>query len=425
MKKFILSVHGLGSEGEGVGYHDGYTLFVDGALPGETVEVEVFEEKKRYGRARLLRIVSPSPDRVVPPCKLFGTCGGCQLMHLAYPKQLEMKRKRVIDALTRIGKIEASVVMPCAPSPTPLAYRNKIQLPKQGRKLGLYAKNSHDLIEVETCHIHAALGDAVYRVCREILAACDALRHILIKTTRENEEALLILVTAAGSAPAQDLAERLMAAHPAIKGVVHNLHAGPENVILGTDYKLLAGTPYLLEKLCGLTFRVSPASFFQVNPLQAERLYLKALDLAELTGHETVLDAYCGVGTLSLIFAKSAKQVIGVEAVPQAIHDARENARLNGITNVAFIAASCQQYIRQLKTVDLALINPPRTGCDPAFLDGIGALKPKKLLYISCNPATLARDLNHLTRFGYRTLSVHPFDMFPQTAHVECIAALA
>lgn len=435
-----FQIHAVGSEGEGIGYHDGYTIFVDGALPGEVVEAHLFQRKKRYGRARLSSILKPSPSRVQPPCKLFGRCGGCHLMHLSYSKQLEIKRQQVVDALKRIGKIDGDITEPCLPSPSPVAYRHKIQLPvrkgKRGLTLGLYARSSHELIEVKACHIHSPLGEEVYREIRSIVmqsgiepydpaAKTGELRHVLIKSTLHTQQALIVLVTSQkGSLFLSRLAAQIMACHPAIKGVVHNIHSGPENVILGDEYRLLAGAPSMEERLCGLTFKVSPASFFQVNPAQAENLYAKALSFAELKGDETVLDAYCGVGTLSLLFAKHAKKVIGVESVAQAIRDAQENSRLNGIQSVSFVCAPCETFIDSLTAIDVALINPPRKGCEPAFLDGIGRLAPKRLIYISCNPATLARDLAYLAQFGYKTDVVQPYDMFAQTAHVECVAKL-
>lgn len=439
-QSITLTIHGLGSSGEGVGYFEGFTIFVDGALPGEVVEVSLVERHKRYGRGHLTSILTPSPHRVEPTCKLFGKCGGCQLMHLSYPEQLKLKQKRVIDALQRIGKIDDVEVAPCMPSPASLGYRNKIQLPTRqgdrGIKLGLYAKASHDLIEVDTCGIHCPLGEEVYQQVKTIIQksgikAYDPekgqgeLRHVLIKTAVNTEEVLVILVTNGEPSPSlQSIAKSIMLSCPNVKGVIHNIHTGRDNVILGLTYNTLEGSDFMTEQLCGMKFKVSPASFFQVNPAQAENLYAKALEFAALTGKETVLDAYCGVGTLSLLFAKHVKKVIGVECVPEAIEDAIENARLNGIQNVSFVCAPAETHIQSLSGIDLILLNPPRKGCDASFLDGIGKLRPQKVIYISCDPATLARDLAHLRGFGYQIEQIQPFDMFPQTAHVECVAKL-
>ena len=425
-----LKIHGLGSDGEGVGSADGYTLFIDGALPGETVTARILEQKKRYGRGKLLSIDTPSPDRVKPICPHFGKCGGCQLMHLSYPKQLEMKRQRVIDALTRIGKLENFLVEPCIPSPKETHYRNKIQLPARlvdGKlKFGLYEKNSHDLVPIDGCHIHSSLGESVYQKIAPILQKSKLqLRHLLIKSTLRTEEALVLLVTDGEISPLlREIADEIMAASPLIKGVIHNRHTGASNVILGKVYTTLKGAGSISERLSGLTFKVSPASFFQVNPAQAEALYGKALEFANLQGNETVLDAYCGVGTLSLLFAKQAGKVIGVESVPEAIEDALENGRINQIQNAEFILGRSEEWIKTSPPIDLVLLNPPRKGADPAFLEGIGKLSPKTLIYISCDMATLARDLNLLKIMGYRIEKVQPFDMFPQTAHVECVVLL-
>lgn len=436
----VLTIRNIGNNGEGIGTYEGYTVFVDGALPGEVVEARLYQCQKRFGRARLISIIQASPDRVQPPCPLFGTCGGCQVMHLAYAKQLEMKQQRVSDALVRIGKIEGIEVPACMPSALNLAYRNKIQLPvrqgKEGLEIGLYARSSHDLIEVDHCEIHCAAGEEVYRKAKEIIkqsgiSAYDpisgngVLRHVLIKSAVHTEEVLIILVTnGEDSSEVSKIAERIMQQCENVKGVVQNINTRNDNVILGEDYRLLSGQPYIQEKLCGLVFKVSPASFFQVNPQQAECLYAKALEFADLQGNETVLDAYCGVGTLSLMFARHAKQVIGVECVAEAIKDAKENAGLNSIDNATFVKANAEDYIKTLKSIDVILLNPPRQGCDPVFLERIGFLKPEKVIYISCDPATLARDLGILYQMNYRIEALQPFDMFPQTAHVECVVKL-
>ncbi len=435
-----LTIHNIGHQGEGVGSYSGYTVFVDGALPGEVVEARLFQCQKRYGRAELISILESSPDRVKPICPLFGQCGGCQIMHLAYEKQLEIEQKRIADALERIGKIKDPVVNSCIASPNQIQYRNKIQLPvRQGAKgieIGLYARSSHDLIEVEHCAIHCPLGEEVYRNIRKIIKSSPIqpynpktgdgeLRHVLIRSAQHTNEILVILVTT-GEATKNllDIAGQIIPESPAVQGVVQNINRRHDNVILGKEYKLLEGKQYIKENLCGFRFKLSPASFFQVNPLQAESLYKKALELAEIKGTETVLDAYCGVGTLALIFSKYAKKVIGVESCAEAIEDAKENSRLNAIENVKFICANAEDHIKTLDSIDMILLNPPRQGCAPAFLESIHRLLPKTVIYISCDPATLARDLAILYTFGYTVEVVQPFDMFPQTAHVECLVKL-
>lgn len=422
--EITLSIHGLGSSGEGVGYLDGYTVFVDGALPGETIKARLTDCRKKFGFAKIISILTPSAYRVTPPCPLFGKCGGCQLQHLSYEKQLEAKTRKVIDALTRIGKLDPSIVQNCIASPLSLSYRNKIQLPVRGTTLGLYAKNSHDLISVDHCLIHCDLGEEVFQKIKALIKENPVpLRHVLIKSAISTNEVLVILVTSQRTPP-MDLALQIKQAIPTVKGVIHNIHTGLENVILGNIYHTLVGESQILEQLCGLTFSISAASFFQVNPQQAEKLYLKALELADIQPNDTVLDAYCGVGTLSLIFARLAQKVIGVECVPEAIIDAKENAQRNHISNIEFTCANSEDFVHTISGIDVLLLNPPRKGADPAFLEGIKKLSPKKIIYISCDPATLARDLAVLETYGFTTKLVQPFDMFPQTSHVECVTIL-
>lgn len=437
-EEITLLIHGIGHSGEGVGYLNGYTFFIDGALPGETVQAKLTEAKKTYGFGKLLKIITSSPDRVHPPCPLFGKCGGCQLMHLAYTKQLEIKKEKVSNALLRIGKIDPSIVQDCIPSPLPLGYRNKIQLPvRAGPSLGLYAKGSHDFIPVDHCLIHSDLGEEVFGQMKKIIKNSEVipfdpktkegeLRHVLIKSAIHTNEALVVLVTNQNQTPKlQLLAKTIMNKIPFVKGVVHNVHNEKENVILGSHFETLEGVSHIQERLSDLTFSISAASFFQINPLQAENLYLKALEMADVQPSDTVLDAYCGVGTLSLFFARKAKKVIGVESVPDAISDAIKNGEKNGITNVSFVCDESEKFIyKSLPPIDILLINPPRSGCNIAFLEGIKKLCPRKIIYISCDPATLARDLKQIESSGYKAFFVQPFDMFPQTAHVESVVLI-
>lgn len=435
-----LSIHNLGSHGEGVGRKEGYTIFVEGALPDEVVEATLTEQHKNYGRANLLRIVKPSLNRVEPVCTLFGTCGGCQLMHLAYPQQLKIKQQRVSDAFQRIGMMENVRVEECLPSPSPLAYRNKIQLPvregPEGMMIGLYAASSHEIVEIESCHIHCPLGEKIYKeihplIKKSSVSAYDPatgkgeLRHLLIKSAVNTGEVLIVFITNGPcTRPLQKIAAEIMALCPEVKGVVNNINTGRHNVILGPVYQKIEGNDSITESLCGMRFKISAASFFQVNPAQAEHLYEKALEYCHLDGSETVLDAYCGVGTLSLAFAKQAKKVIGIECVPEAIENAKENAILNAVSNVSFICANSEAYINQASGINVVVLNPPRKGCDPRFLEGIKRLRPVKIVYISCDPATLARDIAKISSFGYKIIGVQPYDMFPQTAHVETVVML-
>lgn len=439
-QQIVLTIDDLGSHGEGVGRKDGFTLFVEGALPGESVRVQIVQLQKRYGRGRLVQIETVSPFRIQPPCPLFGKCGGCQFMHLDYSQQLNVKRQRVLDAMVRIGNLTEAKVSPCIPSKHELKYRNKIQLPAkntpEGIALGLYAVSSHELVPIDSCLIHCSIGDRVYGeiskiIKRSTMMAYDfatgqgELRHVLVKSSVKLNQVLVVLVTGKKKTELLlSIAKEIMAHCPNVRGVVHNINQQNNNVILGQAYHTLEGSGNIEEQLGDLKFKISPASFFQVNPEQALNLYLQALAFANLSGNEIVLDAYCGVGTLSLFFAREAKSVIGVECVPEAISDAKENALLNSIHNVSFVCSSAEKYISTLKAVDIALLNPPRKGCDPLLLKGIGKLAPKKIIYISCDPATLARDLALLCSDGYQVVDIQPFDMFPQTAHVETVVHL-
>jgi 23S rRNA (uracil1939-C5)-methyltransferase len=426
-----LWIKRLGIYGEGIGEWEGWTVFVHGALPGEKVLAEIVERRKNFLRARLLTIHEKSPHRVAAPCPVFGKCGGCQIMHLNYPAQLIAKQQRVVDALERIGKVKVDVA-PCEPSPDPFSYRNKIQLPvvvDSNLRVGLYAFNSHQIVEIDRCYIHCDQGEETFRAVKaELLQSPEVaanLRHILIKTAVATRQTLVIFVMKESIAGMDLLSQRLMKRLPHLKGVVQNDHPLSGNTILGKNYQTLAGQAYIEETICGLTFKISPASFFQVNPKVAEKLYLKVIELCSLSGHETVLDAYCGVGTLSLILASRAAQVIGVEQVSEAIVDARHNAEQNQILNAKFYCSLAEEFIQAVASIDVAVLNPPRKGCDTLLLNKLAELHPSKIVYVSCDPATLARDLAFLQGRGYRVNTAVCFDMFPQTVHVETVVSLS
>lgn len=408
-----IEIFGFGQDGEGVGEINGKRVFVHGALPGEIVEVCLTEEKKTYAKGVATKLILKSKDRVEPICPVFGECGGCQLMHLRYDAQLQMKRQKVVDALLRIGTIEAKVDR-CVPSPQEFCYRNKIQLPvtKEG-KAGLYRRKSHEIIPIDRCYIHSALGECVFDKLKGRLSG--ELRHVLIRSAVNTKQALVVFVTRDQPSKAlKALAKELVGDE--IKGVLVCINRGKGNRVLGGSFTLLAGKETIQEDLLSLRMKVSPASFFQVNPLQAKQLYAKVIELLNLQGKEVVLDAFCGVGTLSLLLAQKARRVLGIECVKEAVDDARENALQNGIENVEFLCGRVEEM--ELEAVDIAVLNPPRKGCERSVLE---AMRAKTLIYVSCNPATLARDLKILLELRYQVDRVCPFDMFPQTAHVETV----
>lgn len=427
-----IEITHLGIYGEGVGRLDGFTFFVEGVLPGEVAQVKISEVRKNFGRAVLIKLLKRSKDRTEPPCPVFGKCGGCQLMHLEYGAQLEAKRQRVVDALIRVGKYEKVEVLSCAPSALPLAYRNKIQLPvchMLGKlELGLYARDTHDVVPIEKCYIHTEIGEAVFQKVRGILQqhqlTPDLITHVLIKSAVKSQEALVVLITKEKKSPLlKQLAEEILKECGCVRGVCQNYNPTTTNKVLSSDFSLLAGEMFITETICDLTFTVSPASFFQVNVFQAEHLYLTAIDSLALSGNERVLDAYCGVGTLSLILARTAKEVVGIEWVEEAVIDAKNNACVNGIANARFVCMDAEEGLKDVGPIDVAVLNPPRKGCSLPFIEQILKLSPQKIAYISCDPATLARDLA-LLKANYSLQKVQPFDMFPQTAHVETLALL-
>ena len=405
-------IHSLGSSGEGVGTLDnGMKVFVEGALVNEEIEFTLTSEKKTYAKGKLEYIIQPSAQRVKPICPLFGTCGGCHIMHLEYSAQLEIKRQRIIDAFERIGKIKHPVAATLA-SPMPLHYRNKIQLPQSDGKIGLYKKRSHEIIDVPKCYIHCEPGEQIYHWIRKHLNS-KSLRTLYLRSAVFNEESVVTLITD-GLENLSSFAEKLMAKFPRIVGVVENINREKTNVLLGKTFHTLAGRSHLFEKIGGKTFKISPTSFFQVNPWQAEVLFKKAIEMANITKSDHVLDPYTGVGTLALFASDHAKCVTGIECIHEAIENAKENAALNGATNCNFKVGHAQA-----QKADITLLNPPRKGCEASLLQQIHS---KKIIYISCDPATLARDCALLKNYTIKT--IQPIDLFPQTMHVETIVEL-
>ena len=404
-------IRSLGASGEGVGQtSEGKTLFIEGALPSEEVSYTIDIEKKSYAKGKLLKIIKPSKVRVKPPCPVFDRCGGCQIQHLSYEGQLEVKRQRVLDALQRIGKIDAQVA-PCIPSPTPFHYRNKIQLPHKHGLIGLYQKNSHEIVPIDSCPIQCEKGNEIFAFLKNKLPP--SIKHLLIRNALFTNEALVVFVAQKEEKTLALLAQELLDHFDEVKGVVLNINPSTSNRILGPKFKTLAGSSTITEKLGTLFFKLSAPSFFQVNSKQAVNLFEHAVHNID---NDYVIDAFCGVGTLSLFAAKKAKSVLGIECVKEAIADAKSNAKLNSIENCHFEVGRAEDSPLRCDTL---LLNPPRKGLEPKIFNKIEA---KKIVYISCDPATLARDLSYLKQ--YQIDSIQPFDMFPQTMHIETVVRM-
>ncbi|MBC1309112.1 23S rRNA (uracil(1939)-C(5))-methyltransferase RlmD [Listeria booriae] len=433
----------LTHDGNAVAKIDGYPIFVPQGLPDEIAQIKVLKTNKNYGFGKIIELTKESADRVTPPCLVYSQCGGCQLQHLSYDGQLRMKQKQVAQVMKRIGKQDVEV-LPTLGMENPWNYRNKAQVPVgfvNGRLVaGFYQQRSHQIIDMNTCLIQQEENNEVIQTARAIFAKYyvepydettrkGVLRHLMTRFATTTGELMLVIVTTKLNFPnkAEILAE-LQQSIPELTSLVQNVNTANTNVIFGEQTVVLEGREYIMDTIHGISFAISARSFYQVNPEQTEILYAEALKLAGLTGEETVIDAYCGIGSISLCLAKEAKHVYGVEIVPQAIEDARANAKLNKMDNVTFAVGKAEEVIpdwfKQGIKADVLVVDPPRKGCDDALLRTILKMKPKRVVYVSCNPATLARDMLVLTEGGYEAKMVQPVDMFPQTTHVECVTVL-
>ena len=443
-----VTIEDLTADGEGIGKAGGFPLFIKDAVPGDVVRCSVMKLKKTYGYARLQKILEASPDRVAPGCPIARSCGGCQLQHMSYEAQLRFKTRRVEEALRRIGGLTDMKVLPALGMQEPWHYRNKAQVPV-GRDrngfvvMGFYAQHSHDIIPQEDCAISFPESKAVLRTVKEWMvqygispydeaSGTGVLRHVLARKGMRTGQILVCLVSRKQKIRhEQELADMLRAAVPGFTTLTVNVNAGRDNVILGREGYVAFGPGFIEDEIGGLRFRISPESFFQVNSEQMEVLYGKALEYAGLTGDETVWDLYSGIGTISLFLAKKARHVYGVEIVPQAVRNARENARLNGITNVTFHEGAVEEVLPAWREahpevqIDVIVVDPPRKGLDLTCLETICRIAPPKVVYVSCDPATLARDLALFREHGYRADTVQPVDQFCQTMHVECVTRLS
>jgi 23S rRNA (uracil1939-C5)-methyltransferase len=389
-------------------------------------------------------VVKPSPERKVPDCPAFPDCGGCQLLHLSYQGQLAWKQKYVTETLKRVGKLENLKILPIISMDNPLEYRNKAQYPiakeASGNLLiGYFRPKTHEVVPLDGCMVQPPLIQKAFQVAKEVLnqAGIEAydevshtgvLRHLLIRNSFAYNQLLITLVTNGSGLPNKDFViDKLQSNLPELTGIVQNINSTKGNVILGDKCVTLWGKDRIKEKLLGLDFYISSSSFFQVNPQQTEKLYTVVKEYLSPTGGEVVLDAYCGTGTISLIVAKEVKEVIGIEVVSSAVDNARENAELNHITNTAFVLGEVQSVLPEMtnyKSIDAVILDPPRSGCEKVVFESIAQAGIGKIIYVSCNPASLARDLRILGENGYEILQIQPVDMFPQTSHVETVVLI-
>jgi 23S rRNA (uracil1939-C5)-methyltransferase len=434
----------LTHDGAGVAKVDGYPLFVPNGLPGEKAKVKVIKTGKGYGFGRLVELYEKSPYRVEIESSDIHKYGGCQLEHISYEGQLKYKENQVRQVLTRIGKLEDVIVHPILGMDNPWHYRNKAQVPvgeKDGELIaGFFKPRSHEIVDTDESLIQLPeINEAVQTVkeiCNDLKIPAyqeemhkGALRHIMARYGQQTGELMVVIITRTNDIPNKDqLVEEIVSRLPKIKSIVHNVNSKRTNVILGEKTTVLWGNDVIYDFIGDVKFAISALSFYQVNPVQTKVLYDKALEYAGLKGEESVIDAYCGIGTISLFLAQKAKKVFGVEVVPEAIEDAKRNAELNGIINAEFAAGEAEvvipKWYKEGNNADVLVVDPPRKGCDETFLQTIIEMKPQKVVYVSCNPATLARDLRILEDGGYKTVEVQPVDMFPQTTHVECISQL-
>lgn len=423
-----ITIKNLGFHGEGVGHWQGYTLFADGALPGEVVRGRVVERLQRFGRIRVEEILQPSPLRVESPCPAFPRCGGCQLMVLPYEEQLRFKRQRVVDALERFGGLTQLNVADCVPSPSCLGYRNKAlgQLveTENGISFAMQARFGEASVPAAHCKLHrpelnVAVAEACDFLSRKGNPGIEALWVRASAARHQSSMGLVVRRGVEGDAALVELAEWLVA--KGVRGVVRGGNISDEGFALDNSWNLLAGNPYLEEQLEGFLLRLSPLSFFQVNVEQAVQVYRKAMEVADLSPSDVVLDAYCGVGVLGLLASRRCRRVVGVESSAEAIEDAKYNAALNGVEGIRFVCADVDSSVAEVEDCSLAFVNPPRSGCTPLFLEALAAKAPRTIVMISCDPATLGRDAALLCSKGYEMKEVVPFDLFPQTSHIETV----
>lgn len=441
-----VEIEDIGHDGAGIGKVDGYPLFVKDAVIGDVVEVKVMKAKKNYGYAKLLKIITPSASRVEPLCPYAKQCGGCQIQMMSYEEQLRFKENKVRNNLKRIGGFEEIPMEPILGMENPFYYRNKAQFPvgydKEGNLItGFYAGRTHSIINNRRCYLGVSENELVLNQVLDWMegnhisayeeeSGKGLIRHVLIRYGFTTKEVMVCLVVNGAGIPAKaDLIKGLRTI-PGMTSITISSNTKQTNVIMGEKITLLWGQPYITDFIGNIQYQISPLSFYQVNPAQTKRLYETALEYAGLSGDETVWDLYCGIGTISLFLAQRAKQVYGVEIIPAAIEDAKRNARLNQIENAQFFVGKAEEvlpekYEKEQIYADVIVVDPPRKGCEESVLDTMVQMEPKRIVYVSCDSATLARDLKYLCERGYEVKKVKAIDQFSQTVHVETVCLMS
>ena len=444
-KEYVVDIVDIGQGGVGIGKYEGFTVFVEGGLIQDKVKVRINKSKKNYAVGDIVEIIEKSPFRVDRICSDdLKDCGGCQIQELDYNKQLELKTNEVKQVISRIGKLENVEIHETIGMQSPCRYRNKAQFPIQNingsTAIGFYKKKSHDVIPTDMCVIQHDINDKIIKIIKTYIQAYNVsiynetthtgvLRHLVTKVGFTTNEVMVVLVANGTNLPhLNELASVLKENILGFKTLVLNVNKAKTNVILGEENKVIYGNGKINDYIGDLVFEISPLSFFQVNPVQTEVLYNKALEYAELKENDTVFDIYCGIGSISLFLAQKATKVYGIEIVEDAIKDAKINAKLNNLNNVEFYVGKAEEVVPKMysegKTANVVVVDPPRKGCDEKVLDTIVSMKPDRVVYVSCNPSTLARDLAYLDERGYKCVEIQPVDMFPHTMHVECCAKI-
>ncbi len=444
-KNIPLTIKKMGINGEGIGYFKRKAVFVQGALPGEEVVAVVQKEYPKYIRAELKTIRKKSKDRIDPPCDIYEACGGCQLQHLRYEKQLEFKRDLILQAFERYVKkpIDPNIVQPTVGMEHPWDYRNKSQLQvgmlKGNVIAGLYGQGSHRLIDITGCLVQHPTTNKVAETVKNIISDLNipvynerkhtgVVRTIVTRLGFATDEIQLVIVTAKEHFPKKELfIKEVKRRLPKVKSLMQNINGKKTSLIFGEDTRHLYGDEYIEEKLEDIGFELSARAFFQLNPVQTVKLYNEVKRVAALTGEEKIVDAYCGVGTIGLWLADGAKEIRGMEIIEEAVQDAKRNARKLGVENATYVTGKAEKWLSRWQKEgfqpDIIVVDPPRTGCDHQFIETVKKIKPKKFIYVSCNPSTLAKDIDALSSV-FEVKSVQPFDMFPQTSHVECVSQI-